>query len=57
MGPRQAEIVLTGQRSSNLCCLILKGRVPVLQHLNVYMLHSLMLDTHIKAITKNASGS
>lgn len=57
MGPRQAEVVLTGQSSSSLCCLLLQGRVPVLQHLNVQVLHSLMLDTHIQAITKNASGS
>lgn len=51
---------MTGESSSNLSYLILKLKVPVLQHLNVYkrfLLQSLMLDTHIKAITKNASGS
>lgn len=61
MGPGQAAVVLTGTSGNSLCCcLILKLKVPVLQGSNAYkrlVLHPLMLDTYIKAITKNASGS
>lgn len=59
-GTWQTDVVLTGQSSRNLCYPIFMWKVPVLQHLNVYkrfVLQSLVLDTCIKAITKNASGS
>lgn len=58
MGP--GRLMLTGQSSRNLCYPILMWKVPVLQHLDVYkrfVLQSLVQDTCIKAITKNASGS
>lgn len=57
MGSRQDEVVSL-DRAAAICYQILKWKVSVLQHLNIYrrfLLHSLMLDAYIKAITKNTS--
>lgn len=57
MGSRQAEVVSL-DRAAAICYWILKWKVSVLQHLNIYrrfLMHSWLLDAHIKAITKNIS--
>lgn len=57
MGSRQAEVVSLARAAAE-CYWILEWKASVLQHLNIYrrfLLHSLMLDAHIKAITQNTS--